>query len=112
MIVVPVILDRPNPRMRAQVGLFLLPLTFGSFNDNLAAVFKDEKVDLKNFETWREDPFESTVSDLSNIGLIRMVFDGGLVATAQQVLAQANVFPHTVYPDLVGMARGVRCWRT
>jgi len=110
--VIPVVLEHVNPRMRAQDGLFLLPLTFDSFNKNLAEVFKNDDVNIDDCKTWREENVAQVISDLSNIGMVKMVFDGGLAVSSQQVLAQANVFPHTVYPDLVGMAKSARCWCT
>lgn len=111
MDVVPVIIDRPNHRMKAQVGMFLLPLTFRPFVENLRAALKvPEDVKIEDYDAWRQLSTKELVDELGHVGLVRMVFDKSLIQSSQQVLAQANMFTHTVYPDLVGMARGMRCW--
>ena len=113
--VIPVWVPGNNPRIVAQSGMFLMPRTFDSFIENLAASLSCQVNDIEtpslvisqkgNSEYRTKD---GAIVDVASSAFIRLIFKKQLELDAWDILDQANVTTKSIYPDLMGLARGIR----
>jgi len=111
--VIPIRLVGNNRRLDAQNGLFLFPLVASSFEENLAmtlGVSTDVFEDLKNPQGRSEalgSPGMRT-SRYKDHSLLKIDFMPEMESRAWHVLEQMQLVPHMLFPDLDGLAKGMR----
>lgn len=94
-----------NPRLVAQSGMFLFPLTHEGFETNLRKALglesgweKGMRVSCKRFLELYS----------SGMKIFKINFNENLERTAWQILDICNVSSYQMFPDVVGIAKGVR----
>ena len=94
-----------NPRLVAQSGMFLLPLTHEGFEPNLR-----KSLGLKS--GWENGIQVSCKKFLeqysSRMKIFKINFNVNMERTAWQILDICNVSSCQMFPDIVGIAKGVR----
>ena len=111
--VIPVHVPGANDRLTAQSGLFLLPRTFNSFEDNLSASLGLAKKEV--FEpscTIADDAIlaHGVTEKLRRASCLKLVFDDNDLSNGAiwNMLDQANVSAMNLFPGLEGIARSIR----
>jgi len=102
--IVPIWLPGNNQRIIAQSGVFLLPIDFSGFEENLKCSLGVEKLASESEITANE--FFSR--DILGLNIFKLNFSKDLERTAWDILEQFNITPYHVYPDIVGVAKTVR----
>ena len=94
-----------NPRLVAQSGMFLLPLTHEGFEPNLR-----KSLGLKRgWERGRRVSCKKFLELYSSMmKIFKINFNANMERTAWQILDICNVSSYQVFPDIVGIAKGVR----
>ena len=111
--VIPVHVPGANDRLTAQSGLFLLPRTFNSFEDNLSASLGVAKKEV--FEpscTIADDAIlaHGVTDKLRRASYLKLVFDEIDLSNSAiwNMLDQANVSAMNLFPGLEGIAKSIR----
>lgn len=102
--------ELPSPRMKAQNGLFLMPLDIeSSFMRSLFA-----SLGIVMAEPMK-DPSHIKISDtdnstcrLANVKLIKYVFKHELIKEAQDLVLLSNCLRENLFPDIEGVAASVK----
>ena len=96
-----------NERSNAQSGVFLFQSDFEqSFMKDLTECLTLPPVKMKLDDLCPEDPFRNMCSDrLSRV--VKFIFPNTLRQDARLALRSMNMFPHTIFPDLGGIAQTI-----
>lgn len=109
--VIPVHVPGANDRLVAQSGLFLLPRSFNSFESNLALSLGLAAQEICNPSEVVFDPLKSGVTTkLRAASFVKLVFDRNRLPehAIWNMLDQANVSAHSLFPGLEGIAKSIR----
>lgn len=106
--ILPVFLRGSNKRLTAQNGCFLLPLSFETFDQNLAEAFSTTAEELANPSHRVSGVRRVNACSFSDVAIIKFVFNQQMEDGAWEILDHANISSRTMYPDRVGLARSIR----
>lgn len=110
--IIPIKLTGNNPRLVAQNGSFLFPMTLRPFERNLHASL--------NIDDDKQEEWEVTLSSIKEFGddyifgkvpVIKFIFSADFHEHVEAILKQANISARSIYPDMTGIARSVRYWK-
>lgn len=102
--IVPLWLPGNNQRIIAQSGVFLMPIDFSGFEENLKCSLGMEKL-ISEPEITAHEFFSC---DILGLDIFKLNFSKDLERTAWGILEQFNITPYHIYPDIVGVAKTVR----
>lgn len=102
--------EKPTPRMKAQQGLFLMPLYIGQpFEDSLCNSLNIvTPVKMDNVPTFKVSEIHKCSSEMACTHLIKFVFPQELLPAVRDVLLLSNCSRDNLYPDIDGVAMHVK----
>ena len=102
--------EMPSPRMKAQRGLFLMPLNISTpFMDALSlSLHVHEQDTLDNALHIKISDTDKHSSELLDVKLIKFVFKREMVDAARDMLLFSNCLHDNLYPDVDGVAESVK----
>ena len=102
--------EKPSPRMKAQQGLFLMPLSMGQpFADSLYNSLNIvAPIKMDHVPTIKVSEIHKCSSEMANINLMKFVFPQELLPAARDVLLLSNCSRDNLYPDIDGVAMHVK----
>ena len=108
--IIPLYTACSNKRQMVQAGVELMPQTFECFDENLATALKIDKDEINRPSHLVSDDFSRTPYNPNMLPstLVKFVFDPIMEDDAWHFLDQTNINAMTIYPDLVGIAKGAR----
>lgn len=107
--VIPICLTGNNSRLMAQSGMFLFPLSFGTFENNLVNILGCSSEEFK--QLMKPDKKQETVlrgSIFRDYTLLKIDLAPQMEDEAWDVLDQLHVNPRQLFPDLDGLAKSMR----
>ena len=107
--VIPICLTGNNPRLVAQNGMFLFPLAFDTFENNLVNVLGCSPSSFKQLtELGKKTETVLQESIFQDHTLLKIDLAPQMEDEAWDVLDQLHVNPHQLFPDLDGLAKSMR----
>ena len=107
--VIPIQLIGNNTRITSQNGLFLFPINFNPFVENLASSISitSDEINNPSFKIGNLETIDYRHA-IQRAYLVKIVFDKKISDGAWRILEQANISARSVYPDITGIAKSIR----